>query len=125
VEMFLKAGCDNIDNLNTSYAGQLGTGRINAGKTFAIITNSEWFDTERPFFIFPNPNNGQFSLYYNQRIPEFNLSVYDTQGKLVFSKETIYNERIESIDLSNFPSGMYMIQITSDTSSWAEKMVID
>jgi hypothetical protein len=33
IELLLKAGCDNIDQLNPSYAGKLGAGRVNAYKT--------------------------------------------------------------------------------------------
>lgn len=124
VEMFIKAGCDNIDNLNPTYAGQLGSGRINAGKTFSIITSSDWYETDQPFFIFPNPNNGRFTLIYNFTDPEFNLSIFDLQGKLVYSKETIYNERSQEMDFSNLSTGMYLVQISNDTSSWAEKLVI-
>jgi PKD repeat protein len=37
IENCLKGGCDNIDNLNTSYIGEMGAGRINAENSLKCL----------------------------------------------------------------------------------------
>lgn len=40
VETCLESSCDNIDNINPSYSGMLGAGRINAANTLACLSGA-------------------------------------------------------------------------------------
>jgi hypothetical protein len=74
------------------------------------ITGLEY--TEQ-FILYPNPNEGVFSLQNNKLSGEVLLVLTDVLGKVVYQKNTIFtkgNEKI--IDLNYLPGGTYFIQLT-------------
>ena len=65
--------------------------------------------TDNPFvLLYPNPSNGLFVLESQQEIPQ-NISMYDKMGRNLFS--IVPTSNISSIDLSEFASDMYFIQV--------------
>jgi hypothetical protein len=75
----------------------------------------------------PNPNDGYFRLSLNrQRIVNGVFSLIDLFGRVVYSQK-IHSLGYEdfSIDVSNFPSGLYHAKlIDGDTFSWEAKVLI-
>lgn len=71
--------------------------------------------------LFPNPNKGE--LYLESSLSEFELKIYDLNGRLQFQ------ERIKSankkLDIHLLQSGLYLIRIDSDTNSWTRKLFLD
>ena len=68
--------------------------------------------------MYPNPTNGIVMMDTNgQRILE--ISVYNSTGQLIANPET----QINSIDLSSFSSGIYMIKITTAENVITKRIV--
>ncbi|MEQ8519824.1 MAG: T9SS type A sorting domain-containing protein, partial [Cytophagales bacterium] len=71
--------------------------------------------------LFPNPNKGE--LYVESSLSEFELKIYDLNGRLQFQ------DRIKSankkLDINSLKSGLYLIRIDSDTKSWTRKLFLD
>lgn len=61
-------------------------------------------DQDKSFSIFPNPSNGLFTLTSEEPIDQ--ITVYDLSGKMI-----IQNHTFQELDLSDFESGMYLIQV--------------
>lgn len=61
--------------------------------------------------IFPNPSSGEFNVNLKNE-NAFQYSVYDISGKLILEKSTFNSSAV--IDLSNFESGIYSIQVTTE-----------
>jgi hypothetical protein len=59
------------------------------------------------FTISPNPSSDLITLTYSK--DSNMLSVYNTLGELLFQKTTI--EKINQIDISDFASGVYIVQL--------------
>lgn len=70
--------------------------------------------------IYPNPNNGKFQVYClsagtaspNNQVS--NIEIYNLLGKKVYSVSNINQQTLNNktdIDVSAFPSGMYVVQI--------------
>ncbi|MGY6562054.1 MAG: fibronectin type III domain-containing protein, partial [Luteibaculaceae bacterium] len=69
------------------------------------------------FKVFPNPNNGAFSIIIAENAPNAHVEVFDLQGKLVYNKKVniVANENFR-VDLGNVSTGMYNIRVTTPNS---------
>jgi serine protease len=110
VESFLEQGCDNIDLLNPAYAGQLGAGRINAGKTMNIVygtIGTGKIGSPQKLHVYPNPSDAIFNLDVpGPRLRSF--SITSSEGRLLL-EEQILTEGAK-IDLSGFGPGIYFFR---------------
>lgn len=61
--------------------------------------------------LFPNPASNSIMLNLNG-VSKVNIEFLDIQGKLLFSKNQVFNN--EQIDLSGISSGTYFVRILSD-----------
>ncbi len=101
--------CINI-KIPGNYSGNTNTG-IN------VVT-----ENNNSIYVFPNPNNGQFSLTVDMISGNPKLEIYNTVGQLVYHSATINNK--ELINLSNQSAGMYFIYLKSDESVEIGKVLI-
>lgn len=84
-------------------------------------------EAEQVLNIQPNPNNGNFEAYFNFEIQNAQIEIYDQLGRQVF---TITNEQIlkgnsYKIDLSNYPSGVYLLKVSSEKIQIEDKIIIE
>lgn len=71
--------------------------------------------------LIPNPAEDKVQIIsFDQFIGQKTLSVFDLQGKLVL--QNLLNQKTE-IDISSFPKGMYIVQVTSDGKSTNQKLI--
>jgi subtilisin-like proprotein convertase family protein len=79
------------------------------------------------FALYPNPNNGNFSLEFDSSSGEdINITLHDMAGRLVYNK--IYDATTkfnETISLNNVSSGMYLINITDNGRTITKKLIIE
>jgi len=70
--------------------------------------------------LYPNPNNGRFNIKMNSTLyPYLGMRVYTTGGQLLKIQNfsgLVYG-RVVPIDLTNLPSGTYMIKFYYDDGS--------
>lgn len=87
---------------------------------FITVHNCTGLDDLRTFTmeVYPNPNNGQFTLKMNQLAK---VDIISAVGHIVYSKQLIGKE---TIDLSQQAEGVYFIKVETDTESLVEKIVI-
>jgi uncharacterized delta-60 repeat protein len=82
----------------------------------------------RYFEIFPNPSGGEF--YLNVRQPQsnsFTVSIANSTGGVVKEKQisgTSGATGFHNIDLRGYPSGVYLVQITSELIQEVHRVVI-
>ena len=73
--------------------------------------------------IFPNPNNGEFTLHLDDNnINQVQLYVFNCSGQLVYQSKTI--DKTNELNLSHIPNGSYFLRIVSDEYSIVEKILI-
>ncbi|WP_417871215.1 reprolysin-like metallopeptidase [Winogradskyella sp.] len=77
--------------------------------------------------IYPNPNNGTFSIGFNPRSGEdINVEVYDIRGRAIFTKTFNSTNRFdEVIRLSNAQSGVYLLNIFDGSYKVTKKIVVE
>lgn len=72
--------------------------------------------------LYPNPTSHQFSIDANTPIIDY--TVYSLGGQLITSENGNYNESI-SVDCSNYPNGMYIVQVRTENGILQKKLVIE
>ena len=73
------------------------------------------------FIVYPNPANGQVNINLNS--PQAIVKLYTVKGQLVF--ETKIAQGINSVNISDFSSGLYVVAIHSQDNVTTKKLVIN
>ena len=95
---------------------------VSPNQTLNIVEGSTLsnptFETEN-IRIYPNPTSGMITVFTQQYLE---VKVYSALGKVILTK-TI-NQNQNTIDLSNYSKGMYVLSLQSDTSTSIKKIVL-
>ncbi|NVO04225.1 MAG: T9SS type A sorting domain-containing protein, partial [Bacteroidetes bacterium] len=76
------------------------------------------------FNIYPNPNNGNFSIQLNNLLDgAADFELFDAIGQLVYKKKLI-NKNNHEFYLRGVSSGIYTIKITTSENSLTRKLII-
>ena len=78
------------------------------------------------FSVYPNPSNGLFTLNIETLEREnFDMAVRDAQGRTVYTANFNVNGTYrDELDFTSFASGVYYMQIQTETESRIEKLII-
>jgi beta-glucanase (GH16 family) len=99
----------------------------NDGQGYSIIENNVTPDEnillkdDIIFNIYPNPNNGQFTLELNNNEEKASVVVYDLMGKIVYSKNS--GQNIQKIDISEQAKGIYFVRVSIGEQVFNEKVI--
>jgi endonuclease I len=74
------------------------------------------------FTIYPNPSDGNCTVYYNNQNKEYSIEILSLLGQNIFKKENITQS---SVSITNIPKGIYLIKITDDSKSINKKIIIN
>ncbi len=72
--------------------------------------------------IYPNPNNGIFSMKLNKLYDKIDISIRDLTGKNIFLNSVTHTQSID-FSLPQVPEGVYFIQIISDNKTNVVKWI--
>ncbi len=133
VWLFGDGATSNVQNPTHIYASS-GTFDV----TLVVTSNSGCSDTiiqsvtvsnasalkldnnETPIEVFPNPTNGIFTLQFKPREEKYYLTVVNLVGELLFENRIncpIEGSHKESIDISDLPKGLYIVNLKSESVS--------
>ncbi len=80
------------------------------------------------FGIYPNPNNGQFSIQFNTdaAIDDLQLRITNVTGQLIYQDSYKPQSGVFSkeIDLTGKPTGVYIVEIQADGQKLIRRLVI-
>ncbi|WP_240723549.1 glycosyl hydrolase family 8, partial [Flavobacterium sp. J27] len=85
----------------------------------ATLSNTTFENTVLETAIYPNPNNGVFTI---QAPIRSSISILDVQGKEVFKTET--TQGLHSVDMSQYSKGIYLVKITHENQQALQKIVL-
>jgi len=77
--------------------------------------------------LYPNPNNGSFTLSLNEDITHINVNVYDIRGNLIADHILTGNYpkgHKQSFQLEMPEKGIYIVYLGSDTFYLVKKMIV-
>lgn len=101
----------------TYYGGIYGEGTI---FKLGISTDISENNMASSFNLYPNPNNGRFTIETKKN--DYVLNITNILGEIVYKSE-IKNQKSE-IDLSKLPAGLYLINIETEIGTGIQKLII-
>ena len=72
--------------------------------------------------LYPNPSNGDFTIYYNNANKPFAIEIFSMLGNTIYSKE---NNLQSTVAISILPKGIYLVKITDDSKQIYKKIIIN
>ncbi|TXK37493.1 T9SS type A sorting domain-containing protein [Pontibacter qinzhouensis] len=80
---------------------------------FQTVTSAPLAAEELIASVYPNPTADKITLSYKQLPGRATLQVTDMTGRTVFKKQLGTTAEQQELDLSNFPAGLYMLQLST------------
>jgi hypothetical protein len=84
-------------------------------------------DLANGVIVYPNPNNGNFTLKINLNSSDVvDVKIYNTLNEVVYSKDNVETSRqfVQGINLNNYAKGLYYLQITGSETNIVKKIII-
>ena len=104
-------GCSNIATVNV---------QVNACVGFVenILANG--------VSVYPNPNNGSFTLSVNANVADLTIKITDMQGRVVYASvdKNVSAGFVKQISLDTQSSGMYLMHIIANGEQRTEKIAV-
>lgn len=97
----------------------LASSPIVTGTNCTVLSSSS-FDVASNVNLYPNPTNGTLNIDLNN-LTNVSVSVYDLNGRVILNRDLSDNEN--SVDLSNFQTGMYLFKIKSSEGEINKKVI--
>ena len=92
---------------------------------FNMTTLSNDEVVKNNFNIFPNPNNGTFTIRFNDLSDDYSVEVFDISGRIVFEDYYTQSSNLEqTISIDKPSSGVYFVNVKSGGSIITEKIII-
>jgi len=80
---------------------------------------------EQQLKVYPNPNNGSFTLNYSGTTALEELSVFDVTGKLIKGQTLKGFDKNQSFDFTNLAKGMYFIKVQTANTIVSKRVIIE
>ncbi|MBN2776782.1 MAG: choice-of-anchor J domain-containing protein [Bacteroidales bacterium] len=75
--------------------------------------------------IYPNPNNGEFVINFNNIEGNVTYQLYDTKGSIIILKDLSANgNTVEEISVDLVP-GVYYVKVVTANQTYVEKLVVE
>jgi hypothetical protein len=103
--------------LNSNRGADLFVAKMGSAPTG--ITESE---NTREFIIYPNPGNGRYTLQTKFDIKT--VEIYTISGSKIYARNLLKKQGPEEIDISSFPSGIYMLSLFDGRRRYTEKLIM-
>ncbi|TVR77753.1 MAG: T9SS C-terminal target domain-containing protein [Chitinophagaceae bacterium] len=118
-------GTDNIELLNPTYLGQLGSGRINAFKTLSNISSVNELLSSQKIKVYPNPFVSDVFVEMDDFIHDkIEVKLFDLKGSLIVNK--IKRGKGELIQLAvpeNISPGIYLLEVITENKHFRNKII--
>jgi len=93
---------------------------------FTPVLSTTNVGLESTFSVYPNPNNGEFTVKFHGASGNVGLQVFDIRGRSVFN--TTYDsagEFNQTINLGNVQSGMYLLNVNTGAGVVTKKLIVE
>ena len=91
-----------------------------------VLTSIQTISSKQSFDIFPNPNNGAFTVQLSKRLGGTSqLVVQNTLGQIVYQRDVDTTNGSVEVNLNNVANGLYTITVRSDESIYNAKVLIE
>ena len=94
--------------------------------TTTTLSNTAFTDSPN-FYVFPNPNKGEFTIKLNSKESNtIKVEVYDLRGRIIYKNNYKANGDFnEKINISHAQSGMYILNISDGLRETSKKIIVE
>ena len=122
------AGATNLEYIVTSngcyYVEETDTnGCISKSDSICFTTGVNELISNKSVVIYPNPNNGTFTINSQFSTPNSQLTIKDVVGRTVYSTIINNSKQKEQINITTLPNGVYFYQITNSIQTIRGKII--
>jgi len=118
----IRTNCNSSSSYNSGWTAwdtltTLSSIRITAGDT----------QLGKNLNVFPNPTRGLFNISFTaEKVNNFEITIIDAFGQIVSNekRQDFVGEYTKKVDLSNWPRGIYMVQIKTKDSFVSKRIVL-
>lgn len=110
-------GTDSI-LFSNEYLNSMVLLKLTENPSLSVVENTLEYSIE----LFPNPNNGIFTVLIPKE--NYEINIHNISGEIIY-KTAIQNTEQFNIDIQGFPSGIYILNLKSDNITYTKKMIID
>ena len=90
---------------------------ITTGNTCTVL-ETETFNSILEVIVYPNPSTGIFNIAIQE---DANITVNDMLGKVIYTNKVKAGNN--TIDISNYQSGIYLLSVTTENGSVTKKLI--
>jgi photosystem II stability/assembly factor-like uncharacterized protein len=121
----------SYDSATNSLTGEVSVSNpsCNAGTSASLVRSAnlavnELENKAEDIMVYPNPNNGKFSIVLKNPTANMQMEVYNLIGEKVFEASNPELKKAIEVDLTALSKGVYFIKINDGARSGTEKILI-
>jgi len=73
--------------------------------------------------IYPNPNEGTFTVSFNDNYGDARLTIYSVTGEIIYESSTAISEN--QINVRNISAGIYFLIVAAGEKNYCRKFIVD
>lgn len=73
--------------------------------------------------VYPNPTSESFTVQSSHLVSETTISLYDIQGKMLFSEKMLPHNGTLTMEVSSLENGVYFVEISSEENKAVKKLI--
>jgi hypothetical protein len=129
--VYLQQGTPSFDFLRANYPGSLPEYSLRVIEQGASCPNAATGvqtlnrNLETDFSVYPNPSQGVFEVSWKDNYTNSEINVFDQRGALVLRSEISNAANNTSIDLRNYPKGLYLVQLRTPQGFIAKNVSVE
>lgn len=108
------------DSFTTDTCSNLGAKLVK--DTTTLETATETTLDYKGIILYPNPSNGNFTIYFNTIEAPYSIEIISILGQKVFEKSNI-TDSLSTIN--NLPKGIYIVRINKGSETFNKKIIIN
>lgn len=118
----------DVDGGGEDFTLVLVTENFDENAEIQTSTNSQRMAMNDPISVYPNPNNGTFTIAFTQQEKvKTSIEVVDVQGKVVFKEKlgAFSGSYKKELDLKKHGVGVYIVNVQQGDEISARKVIVE
>jgi hypothetical protein len=76
--------------------------------------------------VYPNPSDGLINFESGGLITDpVTVKIMDFSGRILYSNPALSPDKVLSLDLSEYPAGIYILEMRSKGSLFTQKLILE